>query len=207
MAQTLHEVDEETDVGAYRAYLRAQTDGDLFDIVRHLDPERYPARLDAATREFRRRRVLPLPLYTTNEYAIRYVALGAFALAAATAALTFLLTPAAAAGPPWPEGIPDDTPVIQVAATYLTAALRGVALWGARLGVYDFLWGALGFWTLTRGVRLPRRHARADVWRLSLAAWAALTAAMLLAGGGGSSVPDLFPGAAPRATALFQPFH
>lgn len=206
MTQTLHEVDEETDVGAYQAYLRAQTDTDLFDIVQHLNPDRYPARLDAAQREFRRRHVLHVSVYTANEYAIRYAALFAFGMTAVTLALTLLLTPEDAAEPPWPLGIPDGMVALRVARMFLTALLRGTVLWSVHLGLYDVLWATLGYWIISRGTHLLRRRARADVWRLVLAAWAALTGAMLLAAGPASSVPDLFSGDVARALTLFNPF-
>jgi hypothetical protein len=207
MAQTLHEVDEETDVGAYRAYLGAQSDGDLFDIMRHLDPERYPARLDAAQREFRRRRVLSLPAYTSAEYAIRYAALFAFVLTAITAGLTLLLTPEDAAGPPWLSDIPNGTTALEIGRLMLVSILRGLVNWDVHLGLYDISWAALGLWVVTRGIALFRRQARADVWQFAFAAWLTLTAAMLLAGRPDSAVPTLFHGGDEiRPFTLWNPF-
>ena len=81
MSSLLLHADEETDPGVYGAYLRAQADADLLDVARHLDPERYPARCDAAGREIRRRGLLQPQAFTRSEMAIRRLALGALALA------------------------------------------------------------------------------------------------------------------------------
>lgn len=206
----LHQADEETDVGAYGAYLRAQSDADLLDIVRHLDPEQYPARLGAAHREARRRRVLNFPVYSSQEYAIRCIALAAFALAGVTLALTLILTPDAAAGPLWPdsEALHDGVPVSQILLLYGVSILRGTVVWAVHLGLYAGAFLALGCWTLTRAVALARRQARADVWRLVALAWSVLAVAVLLADGSGSAVPSLFslPDGWPRALTLFDPF-
>lgn len=210
MTQVLHQADEETDVGAYGAYLRAQTDADLLDIVRHLDPQQYPARLDAAEREARRRHVLQLPVYTAPEYVIRCAALAALALAAVTLALARLLTPELAAGPLWPdsEALHEGVPVSQILLLYTVSVLRGAVVWGVHLGLYAGAFVALGFWTLTRAVPLTRHRARADVWRLAALAWAALIAVVVLAAAPGSAVPALFaaPNGWPRALTLLDPF-
>lgn len=210
MTQVLHEVDEETDVGAYGAYLRAQNDDDLLDIVRHLDPDAYPARLDAAQREARRRHVLHLPVYTPAEYVIRCVAVGALALSGLTLLLTNLLTPEQAAGPAWPSGdmLPDDIRVSQALLLFLVAFLRAGVVWSVRLGLYGGTLLALGYWTLTRARPVLRRRARADVWRLCGLAWATLTVIMALATGPGSAVPALFPlpDGWPRGLTLLDPF-
>lgn len=208
MAYALHEVDEETDVGAFRAYLGAQSDADLFDIVRHLDPERYPARLDAAQREFRRRRVVSLPGYTSGEYALRYGALFGLALSVVTLALAFLLTPADAAGPAWPEGIPEGAVVTRVARMYLTAILRGAVVASVHLSLYTLLLLVLGCWMVRNGIQLRKRRARADIWRLVTFSWITLLAAMLVAAGPWSAVPSLLSpgGDSPGISALLNPF-
>ncbi len=210
MTQVLHRTDEETDVGAYGAYLRAQTDADLLDILRHLDPERYPARLDAAHREAARRHVLQFPVYTPQEYAIRSVALAALALAGVTLALALLLTPDLAAGPLLPdsEALPDGVLVSQIILLYTIAVLRGMVEWSVHLGLYAGTFLILGYWTLTRAVLLRRRRARADVWRLVALAWAVLVITLFLASGPGSAIPDLFspPDGWPRALTLLDPF-
>jgi len=58
--QFLHDSDDEFDLDVYRSYLAAQSDNDLMDIGRHLDPDQFPARTEAARRELTRRH-LPLP--------------------------------------------------------------------------------------------------------------------------------------------------
>ena len=208
MAYALHEVDEETDVGAFQAYLRAQSNADLFDIAQHLDAERYPARKDAARRELSRRRVFPLHVYTANEYAVRYLALFSLALSAATLALSALLTPEEAAAPDWPEDIPDGMPVTRVMRMVGVALLRGVVVRGVHWGVYPLLWAILGGWTLFQAVRLRRRRTRADVWRFVALAWVILSAAIGISGVPGSAVAQLF---APQdgvfhAAPLLDPF-
>lgn len=210
MTQVLHRTDEETDVGAYGAYLRAQSDADLFDILRHLDPERYPARLDAAQREAGRRHVLQFPVYTPQEYAIRSVALAALALAGVTLALALLLTPQAASGPLWPdsEALPDGVAVSRIFLLYTISLLRGMVEWSVHLGFYAGAFLVLGYWTLTRAMRLRRRRARADVWRLVALAWAVLVITQFLASIPASAIPDLFspPDGWPRALTLLDPF-
>lgn len=210
MTQVLHRTDEETDVGAYGAYLRAQSDADLFDILRHLDPERYPARLDAAHREAARRHVLQFPVYTPQEYAIRCAALAALALAGVTLALALLLTPQAASGPLWPdrESLPDGVAVSRIFLLYTISLLRGTVEWCVHLGLYAGAFLTVGYWTLTRAVLLRRHRARADVWRLVALAWAVLSITLFLASCPRSAVPDLFspPGGWPRALTLLNPF-
>lgn len=191
-SEALHNVDEETDPGPYCLYLRAQTDDDLFDIAQHLDPDRYPARRDAARREIDRRHVVPLALYTSNEYLIRNTALFGFALAGATLALSALLTGDATSSPAWPTTIPNNCTALHAVLMYLTAILRGVVVWSVHLGVYDIALGTLAYWTVSRGARLFSHRARLDVWRFVAAATAALIAAMLIATGPSSAVPNLF---------------
>lgn len=208
MAYALHEVDEEMDVGAYQAYLGAQSDLDLFDIVQHLDAEHYPARLDAAQREFRRRRVVSLPGYTSGEYALRYAALFGVALSAVTVALTLLLTPSDAAEPAWPESIPEGAVVTHVARTFMVAILRGAVVESVHLGLYAVMSAILGYGAVVGGIRLRRRRARADIWRLTAISWTTLLIAMLLAAGPESAVPDLFTpnGDGPHTLSLLNPF-
>jgi len=209
MAYALHEVDEETDVGAYQAYLGAQSNSDLLDIAQHLDADHYPARLDAARREFRRRRVVCMPSYTNGEYALRNAALFGLALSAVTVALTLLLTPADAADPPWPAGIPEGAVVTHVARTYLTAMLRGAVVASGHLGLYALTLSVLGHGAVSGSIQLSRRRARADILRIVIFSWTAMVAAMMLAAAPWSAVPDLFThsGDGPRALTLLNPFH
>lgn len=206
MAFTLLETDEEADRGVYGAYLRAQTEGDLLDIARHLDPERYPARADAVGREVRRRGLLHAPAYTPAEGAIRYAALAAFALSAVLLALAALLTPDDALLPSWPTGemLPDGMPLDAVARVFCVAILRGVVVWCAHLGIPAWLGLALAGWTLPRVRAVRRRRARADVWRLTSGALALLCLALCLAAGPRSAVPLLFgvPASAPLGPSL-----
>lgn len=207
MAQALHEVDEETDVGAYQAYLRAQTDSDLYDIAQHINAEGYPARADAAQRELRRRRVLRTPIYTPKEYAIRYAALFAFGLAFITLPLTLLLTPQDVAGPAWPTVIPDGVTTLQVIRLFVTATLREMIVWSVHLGLYGMTLTALAYWTLSRGIALLRHRARTDVWRLVALATMTLVIVIGSAVAPGSSIPDLFSaGDGQRAFTLLNPF-
>ena len=202
MTFTLLEADEEADMGVYGAYLRAQTDADLLDITRHLDPERYPARCDAAGRELRRRGVLHAPAYTATEAGIRYLALGALALAAVTLLLAALMTPADALGPSWPTGemLPDGIRVSAAARLFIVAILRGIVFWSARLSVYLFLIAPLGGWLLGQMHGLRRRRTRADVLRLALLGLSALLLAVSLAAGPRSAIPLIFDPAAGDAS-------
>lgn len=206
MAFTLLEADEEADQSVYGAYLRAQTEADLLDIARHLDPVRYPARADAAGREVRRRGLLHTPAYTPAEGAIRYVALAALALAAALLTLAALLTPDDALLPSWPTGemLPDGMPLDAVARVFSVAILRGVVVWCAHFGVPAGLLLALAGWTLPRMRAVRRRRARADVWHLTAGALVTLSLALGLAAGPRSAVPLLFgvPPAAPLGPSL-----
>jgi len=208
MTPTLHRADEEADTGAYGAYLRAQTDADLLDITQHTDPERYPARLDAARREMRRRHVLHLPVYTPLEYAVRYAALLAFALAALTLALAALLTEAEAAGPTWPGAaqIPDGVPLSRVGLLLVIALLRTAVVVSVRLCLYPLVLGLTGWWTLSRARRAWRHQARADVWRMACLALVALASAIAVSCGPESALPDLFRPLVPRGLILFNPF-
>ena len=194
MSYALLHADEEAEPGVYGAYLRAQADADLLDILRHLDPERYPARCDAAGRELRRRGLLPAPAYTPAEGAMRYLALGALALAAATLLLAALLTPGDAAGPSWPTGemLPDGAPLSLAARLFGVAILRGIVFWGARFGLFPCLLAPLGGWLLGQIGTPRRRRARADARRLAGLGLAALLLAMTLAALPGSAVPSLF---------------
>jgi len=206
--------DEETDMGVYGAYLRAQSDTDLLDIALHLDPVRYPARCDSAGRELHRRGLLHTRVYTPQESALRQCALAALALALALAALTGMLTSADAAGPSWPTGdmLPDGTRLGAASHLYGVALLRGLVVWSAHLGLFLLLLLLLGGWTLRGAVPVRRRRARADVWRLALGSSVALLLALGVAAGPRSSVPDLFIASADahtlwqRTLPLWDPF-
>ncbi len=206
MAFTLLEADEEADQSVYGAYLRAQTEADLLDIARHLDPDRYPARADAVAREMGRRGLLHTPAYTPAEGAIRYAALAAFALSAVLLTLAALLTPDDALLPSWPTGemLPDGMPLDAILRIFTVAILRGVVVWCAHLGVPAFLLLALAGWTLPRVRAVLRRRARADVWRLTLGALVTLSLSLALAAGPRSAVPLLFglPPSAPPGPSL-----
>ena len=213
MSYALLHADEEAEPGVYGAYLRAQSDDDLLDILRHLDPERYPARCDAAGRELRRRGLLHTPAYTATEGIMRYLALGALALAAVTLALTVLLTSDDAAGPSWPTGdmLPDGMPLSLAVRLFSVAMLRGVVFWGARFGLFLLLLAPLGGWLLGQIGTSRRRRARADaLWLAGLGA-GALLLAVILAALPGSAVPSLFDSSADgsgwqRALPLWDPF-
>jgi len=214
MSSSLLHADEETDMGVYGAYLRAQSDTDLLDIALHLDPEKYPARCDTAERELRRRGLGHGPAYTAAEAAVRRLAIAALALALITLALTGMLTPADAAGPSWPtpEMLSDGMPFGEVARLFGVALLRGAVLWGAHLGLFLGLPGFLGGWAVRFALPVFRQQARADVWRLALLGFAALTLAICIAAGPVSAVPGLFTassGAASpfgRSLPLWDPF-
>ena len=214
MSFALLHADEETEPGVYGAYLRAQADADLLDILLHLDPERYPARLDAAGRELRRRGLLQAPAYNATEAIMRRLALGALALAAVLLLLTVLLTPADASGPSWPtaEMLPDGIPLSLVSHMFGVAILRGVVFWSARFAVFTLLIAPLGGWLLGQVFTGRRRRARADVLRLVSLSLAVLVGAIILATLPGSAVPSLFDPAAggtagwQRALPFWDPF-
>lgn len=202
MTFTLLEADEESDMGVYGAYLRAQTDDDLLDITRHLDPERYPARCDAAGRELRRRGMLHSPAYTSTEAMMRGFALIALALAVVTLALSVVLTPKDALGPSWPTGemLPDGIKVTVVARLFIVAILRGIVFWGARFGLFTCLIALLGGWLLGQIRGLHRHRTRTDVLQLACLSVCVLLLAMLVAAGPHSAVPLIFDPAAGDAS-------
>lgn len=215
MSYALLHADEEAEPGVYGAYLRAQADIDLLDIARHLDPERYPARCDAAWREMRRRGLLHTPAYTATEGFIRYLALSALGLAVVTLALAALLTSDDAAGPSWPTGemLPDGAPLSLVARVFAVAILRGIVVWSARFGLFPLLLAPLGGWLLAQVRGLGRQRVRTDVLRLALLSLCILVFALGLATNPQSAVPSLFPaasgdaaGAWQRALPLWDPF-
>jgi hypothetical protein len=210
MIAALYAVDEETDAPAYAAYLREQSNDDILDILRNLDPERYPARLDAALREARRRLVVQTPLYSTAENAVRHVAVAAFLLAAALLTLTFLLTTSDAAGlsVSAESMITEGTPVSEIIRVAVVALLRAVVLCGARCGVYTVVLVWLSYWLATRGWRLRAHRARLDVWRLCGVAWLALVGALISASVPQSAVPALAnrPAGAMRTLWPLDPF-
>ena len=169
-------------------------------------PSANPARVDAAGREIQRRGLLHTPAYTATEGVMRYLALGALALASATLLLTALLTPDAAAGPSWPTGemLPDGTPVSVVAGIFAVAILRGIVVWCAHFGVFTLLLAPLGGWLLGQIRNLCPRRVRADVLRLTSFALCLLLLAMGLASGPRSAVPALFPESAGSAATPWQ---
>ncbi len=207
MPYTLHQADEETDTAVYQTYLRAQTEADLLDIVRHLDPEQYPARLDAAERELRRRHVLHLPGYTSVEYNIRLLCMAAFALSMVTLGLAALLREddAALFAGPGVVSLQDGMPVSRIIALMLTVVLRTVVTASVRLGFYPLLAGILAWWVVSRLGRMRRGQARADVWRLALSACVMLLVSALVACNPHSALPDLFSPIRPRGLTLFDP--
>ena len=194
MSSTLLNADEETDAGVYGAYLRAQSNADLLDIARHLDPELYPARAHWAARELARRGLLELRVYSPAESVIRQMALGAFALSLAIVLLWACLSPEAALGPSWPTGemIPDGAPLSVVAGIFCVALLRGTVVWSVKLGAYWGLLLGLGGWSVWLLPRVLRRRARRDVWRLALFGFLALVLATAVALAPGSAIPQLF---------------
>ncbi len=198
MSSSLLHTDEETDMGIYGAYLRAQTDTDLMDIALHLDPQRYPARLDSAGRELHRRGLLHSSAYTPAESAVRNAALAAFALSFIVLLLTLLLTLTDAAGPSWPtpDMLPDGLPMGEFTRLFAVALLRGAVIWGAHFGFFLILPAYLGGWVLRFALPLRRGRARADVWRLALLGFAALFGSLCTAIGPSSAVPALFAASA-----------
>ncbi len=194
MPSALLHTDEETDPSAYGAYLRAQSDDDLLDVARHLDPTLYPARCDAAGREIRRRRLWHGDAFTAEEMAVRRLALVAFPLAGVTVALAWGLTPADASGPAWPTGdmLPDGMPMSEFVRLFAVAVGRGAVVWGAQFGVYGLLLVGLGSWVCGRARAALRGRVRRDAWRLATLGLAALTVAVCTASGPRSSVPFLF---------------
>ena len=214
MSSSLLHADEETDAGVYGAYLRAQSDSDLLDIALHLDPEKYPARLDTAGRELRRRGLLHGPAYTPAEAAVRRLSLAALALSLLTLTLTALLTPADAAGPSWPtpEMLTDGMSFGALARLFIVALLRGAVLWGSHLGLFGLLPLFLGGWAVRFAVPALRQRARPDVWRLAFFGFATLALTVCIAAGPQSAVPTLFIASAgseapfQRSLPLWDPF-
>ena len=214
MPSSLLHADEETDMGVYGAYLRAQSDPDLLDIVLHLDPEKYPARCDTAGRELRRRGLGHGPAYTPAEAAVRRLAVAALTLALVVLTLTGMLTDADAAGPSWPtpEMLPDGMPFGEVARLFGVGLLRGAVLWSSHLGLFFGLPVFLGGWAVRFAVPVRRLRARADVWCLAVIGFAALALALGVAAGPNSAVPSLFAASAGsdspfgRSLPLWDPF-
>ena len=194
MSSTLLHSDEEMDMGVYGAYLRAQSDTDLLDIALHLDPERYPARLDTAGRELNRRGLLQTSAYTPLEAAVRRLSLAALALSLIVLLLTILLTQADAAGPSWPtpDMLTDGMPMGEFTRLFSVALLRGAVIWGSHLGLFVSLPLFLGVWAIRFAVPVRRKRARADVWLLAGLGCAVLLASLGIAVGPGSAVPSLF---------------
>ncbi len=186
----LLEKDEETDSGVYAAYLRAQSDDDLLDIARHLDAERYPARVDAARREADRRRVLPITVYGLEERFIRGLCVTVWLYAAAVLLLTLLLTSADAAGPRWLalDHVPDGTSAAELMRRALLGFLRAIFVDGVRMGLAPLLLLTLTGWLFARALRST---VRPEVTWAALAAALALIAVFCLAAAPWSHVPEL----------------
>ena len=183
--------DEEVDAGVFPAYLRAQSDADLLDILLHLDQERYPARVDAVRRETQRRRVLSVTVHTSEERFIRGFALLVLLFAGLLALLTVLLTPADLTGPAWPtdEMLTNGTLVSTVMRQTLLGLLRGAIVGSMQCGAGPLSLLLLAGWLLARA---RRRRVRGDVKRFVALACILLIGAYLLAAAPFSSVPSLF---------------
>ena len=190
--------DEEVDAGVFPAYLRAQSDADLLDILGHLDPERYPYRVDAVRRETLRRHVLPIAVHTTEERFIRGFALLVCAIAGVLVTLTICLTPADIVGPAWPtdEMLTDGTLVSTVMRLTLVDFLRCVVVGSVRCGAGPLALLILGGWLIARA---GRRGIRGDVKRLALLSTVVFVGAVCIAAAPASSVPGLLT---PTASAL-----
>ena len=206
----LLEKDEEVDTSIYAAYLRAQSNADLLDIVLHLDPERYPARVDAARRETLRRHVLPVTVHTTEERFIRGLAVVAMVFSFALVLLAVLLVTDDIVEPRWQDlsQIPDGTPVSTIMRLGLLGVLRAVVVSSVHAALVALTLLTLAGWLLAH----VRRHTiRADVKRLALIACLVLCAAFALAAAPFSSVPALLDpssadsGFATRLLTLLKP--
>lgn len=186
----LLEADEEVNSGVYAAYLRAQGDADLLDILQHLDPECYPLRADAVRREAARRRVLPLTVHGPEERFFRGLAVVSFLISGLFVLLTLLLTAQDAAGPRWPslDTIPDGTPAGEVMREVLVGILRAGTVGVVDLMLLPLLLLTLAGWLLTRA---RARTIRADVKWLVLSALVLLAGAVTLTASPWSQVPHL----------------
>jgi hypothetical protein len=161
----LLERDEELDSGVYGAYLRAQSDADLLDILQHLDPERYPFRVDAVRRETQRRHVLPVTVYSLEERFIRGLCVMGLIYAVAVLLLTLLLTQTDAAGPRWLslDAVPAGTSAAELMRCTVLGFLRAIVVDGAQMGVPPLLWLILAGWLLYRALkRSIRREVKWD---------------------------------------------
>ena len=166
--------DEEVDAGVFPAYLRAQSDADLLDILTHLDPERYPA---AWTPSGARPSAAAscLSPSTPRKSASSRLRPACLSSAGVIVLLTMLLTPADVAGPAWPtdEMLTNGTLVSTVMRLTLLGILRAV-VGGAHVALGPLALLSLGGWLLARG----RRAASArDVKRFVLLACLVLIAA------------------------------
>ena len=186
----LLEADEEADSSVYAAYLRAQSDADLLDILLHLDPERYPARVDAARRETLRRRVLLVTVYSLEERAMRGLAVAAFVLSAVLVLLVWLLSPADAVLSRWPnlDTLPAGTTAAEIMRRMLLGLLRALVCGSADSASCALLLLTLTGWLLIRGwSRTVRRDAKAVV----AGGLVSLGVALSLAASSWSSIPTL----------------
>lgn len=186
----LLEADEEADSSVYAAYLRAQSDADLLDILLHLDPEHYPARVDAARRETLRRRVLPVTVYSLEEKFVRGLSVVSFVFSAVLVLLTLLLTPSDATASRWPnlDTMPAGTTAAEIMRRMLLGFLRALVCGSADFALASLLLLTLAGWLL---VRVLSRAVRGDAKAVVAGGLSALCMALLLAAAPFSSVPDL----------------
>lgn len=187
---SLLEADEEVDSSVYAAYLRAQSDADLLDILLHLDPERYPARVDAARRETLRRRVTPVTVYSLEERFIRGMAMVSFVFSGILLLLMALLTPTEAALARWPDldVMPTGTTAGEIMLRLLLGVLRALISGSVLFALPPLLLFILGGWLLIRGwSRTVRRDAKSIV----AGSLVALCAVLLLAASSWSNVPTI----------------
>ncbi len=79
--------DEERDIGQFAAYVAALAPESLWDVLSHLDAERYPRRRETVLREMARRRLFFVVPYTRWELRLRAFVGGGVFLAALAALL------------------------------------------------------------------------------------------------------------------------
>lgn len=147
--------DEECDIDAFRRYLTTLGPEALWDILSHLDAERYPRRHEAARRETDRRHLFFVPPYTHFEIRLRTFLLISVFLAALAAVLRFV--GGFALDVPTYERLPFFTD-LAVGGPKAARLLAPIALWAADAA-------AIGM-TVAAGVSLyllSRRRLRLDI--------------------------------------------